>query len=86
MNSTHTFTRVDVTSTDPHEIARLWGVEVGVLPGGLLALPVREHCIAMQPFDTEKGEPGDILLVNNQKMQRHIISAALFDFLFGKRL
>lgn len=77
----------DVTSTDPHEIARLWGVEVTPTSGGLLAMPCKTHCSIRQTHATlEVGEPGDVLIIHNQKQVRHIISASLFEFLFGEKL
>lgn len=77
---------VDVTSTDPYEIARLWGVEVTATSGGLLALPVREACFARTPLGTHIGNPGDVLMVRNQTMKRMIVSSELFEFIFGEKL
>ncbi|MGH7489033.1 MAG: hypothetical protein ACREMY_26035 [bacterium] len=77
---------VDVTSTDPYEIARLWGVEVTATTGGLLALPVRERCFVRTPGGTMEGDPGDVLLVSNQQMKRRIIPADLFYLIFGEVL
>lgn len=77
---------IDVTSTDPYEVARSQGGGDPIpMHNQCLAVKMREEFV-LQTIEGSKAYPaGDYLVVNNQQMKRVHVSAEAFELLFDVR-